>query len=336
MSKAHIRVTPTELSPALAPAVWVGAVSFEQRCLGSLGVLASLGLTLSAAMVIDYPTEVIPVTAASKKRRVHWAKMRDTVMRMAASDQCWSPAKIHPYRLGAFRGALQRLLCQEASRTSRSWIVDITCLTKAHTLALASWLVATRGTRPDVIVAYTRPEQYGTPARHRSMSGRWVDTVLAPLELNPQKFLEKANGIVLLGHEGARLSMALAQLAPLNAVVFLSRTTDREDLQIVTRAANARLLGEVERGERSGWSVQQVDTQDVETVETVTKKFVSQSVTEERRVVLYPFGPKPLVFAAGVAALATKVSAIWYCYPIPKAYDVDYTIGVGSTAWFSL
>jgi hypothetical protein len=128
--------------------------------------------------------------------------------------------------------------------------------------------------------------------------------------------------------------MALAQLLPLNALLFLARTARKEDLQIVTRASNARLLGEVERGERPGWTVQQVDTQDVEAVQTMATGFVTKSLTEERRVVLYPFGPKPLTFATSVAALAVRPSAIWYCYPIPRAYDVDYTVGIGTTEWF--
>jgi hypothetical protein len=234
----------------------------------------------------------------------------------------------------ANNGCGQHLLSQQVFGGSCRYVIDITCLTKAHALGLASWLVDTCGSRPDVIVAYTRPEQYGTPARHRNQSGRWVDTVLAPFELSPQTFLEKANGIILLGHEGARLSMALAQLLPLNALLFLARTARKEDLQIVTRASNARLLGEVERGERPGWTVQQVDTQDVEAVQTMATGFVTKSLTEERRVVLYPFGPKPLTFATSVAALAVRPSAIWYCYPIPRAYDVDYTVGIGTTEWF--
>jgi hypothetical protein len=202
MSKPVIRVKQIEISSGLTPAVWVGALSFEQRCLGSLRAMASFGVALSTAMVIDYPTEVSPVGVATKKRKAHWKEMKQKLAAMTTSDDGVSSAKIHPYRLGAFRGLLQRLLCREVFGPSARCIIDITCLTKAHTLALASWLVDTRGSRPDVIVAYTRPEQYGTPAKHLSRSGRWLDTVLAPFELSPQLFLERRTASFFLGTKG--------------------------------------------------------------------------------------------------------------------------------------
>ena len=229
---------------------------------------------------------------------------------------------------------MQRLFGTDVFTESRLCIVDITCLTKAHTLAVASWFMASRGNRPNVFVAYTRSDQYGTPARHRNLTGRWLDTVLAPLELNPQAFTERADGILLLGHEGARISMALSQFSPLRVLVELASTTGMEHLQIVTRTANARLLGEVERGERPGWSVKEVNVEEIDEAYRLAKGFVSQSKADNRRVVLYPFGPKPLVFTTCMAALAVNPTAVWYCYPIPKSYDVDYTMGVGATEWF--
>lgn len=318
------------------PVIWVGAVSFEQRCLGSLQALASAGFSLSSVLVVDYSTAVSPKTTALQKRKGHWAEMRRLFERMGMPNQNWSSVKVHPYRLGAFRGEIQRLLATDVFRRNHLCIIDMTCLTKAHTLALASWVMAAGGNRPDVLVAYTRSEQYGTPARHRNLSGKWLDTVLAPLELNPQMFMEKADGIVLLGHEGARISMALTQSSPQRALVILTTTTGMEHLQTVTRTANARLLGEVERGERPGWSVQEVNVQDIGEVYNLAKAFVSRSVSDNRRVILYPFGPKPLVFATCLAALAVNPTAVWYCYPIPKSYDVDYTMGIGTTEWFSV
>src|ERR1035441_9889917 len=109
MSKLVIRVKQIEILSGTTPAIWVGALSFEQRCLGSLRALTSLGVGLSCAMVIDYPTEVSPVGVATKKRKAHWKEMKERLRIMTESDDGFSSAKIHPYRLGAFRGVLQRL-----------------------------------------------------------------------------------------------------------------------------------------------------------------------------------------------------------------------------------
>ena len=51
---------------------------------------------------------------------------------------------------------------------------------------------------------------------------------------------------------------------------------------------------------------------------------------------LYPFGPKTLVFGLAVYATTEYRSGTWYVYPVPRSYDIDYTIGVGKTLWLAL
>jgi hypothetical protein len=55
---------------------------------------------------------------------------------------------------------------------------------------------------------------------------------------------------------------------------------------------------------------------------------------DQRRLVLYPFGPKPLILQTALTTVGLLGSLVWYCYPIPHSYDVDYTLGCGSTLFF--
>ncbi len=327
-------VRPLEQPEVAEPVVWVGAVSFEERCLGSLRMLAEMGITVCQSVVLDYPTHAEPRNVDITRRQGNRKVITELLDSLSATEDRPLLA-VHPYRPSSLRAALRRVDgyldgCGERTTT----IIDVTCLTKVHALACALW-VARRDPRRRVIIAYSQPAQYGTPARHQARVGKWADVVLAPIVLNPGVYAEGANGLVLLGHEGHRLTLALSQLLPEEALIMLWKSTEREELGIVTRTANGKLLAQVERGERSGWSLQEYDYSGLGELQSTVSRFVQSSVTAGRRVVLYPFGPKPLVFTASVTAIKIHPEAVWYCYPVPKSYDVDYTVGIGRTRWLS-
>jgi hypothetical protein len=315
--------------------VWVGAVSFEERCLGSLRFLENAAVKrLVGAVAVDYPTRVEPAQPAEKIRQLHRTEMRSLVRGLSGANIDLDTEASHPYRLSTFRRTLGKALRIAETNKANGLIIDMTCITKVHTLALAVWLSELQGTLPLVTIAYTLPEQYGSPSKHSPRGGRWVETVLAPCILDPRRFSEEADGIVLLGHEGSRLMVALSQLEPREALVLLWRTSKREDLEIVCRTQNAKLLAAIDRGERPGWMFREMNYAALGEMETAIRPFVASTVRAGRRIVLYPFGPKPMILLASSIAIQMGRGAVWYCYPIPRSYDAAYSLGCGPTRWF--
>jgi hypothetical protein len=328
-------ISTSSLPTSGRPVVWLGAVSFEERCTGALQVLIQAETRIADAVIVDYPTYAEPRQVDSGKRRKHRTDIV-SMIRSSSRGPIDDPLTIHPYRLSPFRRALRKAEWLASEKHDAIVVVDTTCITKAHAISLAAWLAKGVGAGTEVLLAYTSPGQYGTPARHSSRTGKWVETVLAPCELRPDVFFEEANGIVLLGHEGPRLELALAQLTPIDALFVLATTPGEEELEIVARTSNARIVGRIERKERAGWEVRRINGSDVEALQQLVEPFVERSIARKRRVVLYPFGPKPLVLAASIIAIGRHPGGVWYCYPVPRAYDVDYTIGTGATHWFDL
>lgn len=316
------------------PVVWVGTISFEERCLGSLRALANRGTPLRRALLIDYPTQAEPHRVDEAQRGRHRQEMIQLVQTLSAGEAPSVPEIIHPYRLSSFRKLLGNFDLLETTTENTQLIVDITCLTKAHILSLALWLTTVVSRGRSVRIAYTRPDQYGTPARHQAQGRGWPEIVLAPCVLCPQKYTEEANGLILLGYEGPRLLLALSQVIPEDALAILWRTERHEELEIVARIANSRLLGQIERGEKPTWRLEETSEERIEGVQAAVRSFVADSANNNRRIVLFPFGPKPLILAVALTALAAEPGRVWYCYPIPKVYDVDYSIGIGPTRWF--
>jgi hypothetical protein len=316
------------------PFIWLGAVSFEERCIGSLKRLHSLGGRIVEALLIDYPTNVEPHSVDIKKRTSHRKAMSFLISKMACQKKS-NPLMLHPYRLACFRETLKRASCLMTKYNGAEVIIDITCLTKAHTLGLASWLIQTYGTRLPMTIAYSSPEQYGTPARHTRGTGKWTDIVIAPCELEPRVFSEEVYGIILLGHEGSRLELALAQVPPQDALIILAERANHEEVQLVTRTANSRLLRQVISREKQ-WRLKEIGYYDIRGLQELILPLVKKWSNRGHRIMIYPFGPKPFILASSLAALASNPSSVWYCYPVPKSYDVDYTIGIANTQWFKV
>ena len=114
-----------------------------------------------------------------------------------------------------------------------------------------------------------------------------------------------ADGIILPGHEGYRLDLALRQLTPQRAVVVMIDLTVAE-VTIAARTANAGLLHQLNAGQRPNWRLESVTFNDPpEILQRMARHFAEQSVALQRRIVLYPFGPKIALLAVTLGALQT-------------------------------
>lgn len=313
--------------------VWIGALSFEPRCVGSLEEIYKQQRTLGKSVIVGYPTSVIPLHLDRKRRKKHIGEMKKIIGEIATTKEPIFE-KLHPYRLSDIEKYLNATILKSGNKKPVNLVLDITCLTKAHTIGVALWLVKNQKAFNNVIIAYTNPEQYISPARHGKSFSMWEQAVFAPCVLDPNFFYDNGDAIILLGHDGARLSLALAEFTPMDALLILCHEPEREQLQIVTRTSNARIIGQVLKDEVAGWALQTIDISNYNKLKRLVDSFAKETCDKKRRLVIYPFGPKIFIFASALAAINVDPSMVWYCYPIPKQYDVNYTLGIGKTRWF--
>jgi len=328
--------------PNLQTAVWLGAVSFEERCVASAADVGRRRVGLQAAYVVEYPTKAGSKKADTEKRRTHSKKIEAALRQAGTTGQ---RRVLNPYRLSDFRNLLDECSSQIEPGRYNGLIIDITCLTRLHVLALAGWLKSGGATHA-VWICYVTPQQYGAPERHRTRRGRWLNVLVAPCRYEPRAWSDDSMGIVLLGHEGARTSLAIKQCEPSKALVILSTNSRRRLLEVVSRVANAALITDIRRGARQGWALAELPALDVMRVQEEVRSYLRDNKVQRvetylpenlegmTRVVLYPFGPKPTVLAAALAAMELGQERVWYSYPIPALYDLDYTMGIGSVKWF--
>ena len=171
-SQAHALVDVLASGLAGARITWVGAASFEDRCVGSARLLASVGATVRSALILDYPTVAEPRGHDRLQRVAHLRELQQALTGLVEFGAAGDIATrvLHPYRLSEIRQVLTA--SWKRARGADLLVVDVSCLTKAHTLGLASWICE----HPDapVVVAYSQPEQYLSPARHLPKAGRWA------------------------------------------------------------------------------------------------------------------------------------------------------------------
>ena len=312
------------------PIVWIGAASFEDRCRASLQVLAKQSALISQGIVVDYPTRIQPEREGQLKR----SQNLEAILGHVGRDS--QLRRIPSYRFGAFLGILADLHAAHRKTGGEvQYVFDITCLTKVHTLALAYWLASTPEL-PRVLIAYSRPDEYGSPIRKVWDKGAWLEVVVAPFDIDPQQGATRVAGIALLGHEGDRLRLALDEV-PLDEGVIVFVESDDPRVGLVTEAQNRWLLDDISRQkDPAPVSLARVPFWDMARLQKIVAVTSDSARAKGMRLMLYPFGPKPLIFGVSIFALSRYLLGTWYTYPIPRTYDLDYTVGVGTTYWAAL
>lgn len=309
--------------------VWLGALSFEERCTGSLIDLKRHGLRVTEGVALSYATDVRPLTEAEKQRNSNWNVMRGEVAGVFE-------AGIEKQGLPAYGFLqLQDLLEERVWKADFDLaIFDITCLTKVHSLALAASIARCRRRVP-WIVSYTIPENYSSFGHSLEESPGWKDIILAPLSETGLLFNESnGRGILIPGHEPDRLIVALAEIEPAGGLIAIADTQGRPDLRHLSERRNQKVIRQLTRLRASNWIKQVVKLTDLQEMSHLVATEVKHAKDHEAPVILFPYGPKPLVFASALQLSLRYPEASWFVYPIPLTYDVSYSEGIYETDWF--
>ena len=313
--------------------LFVCAISFEQRCVTAAQSAGGHGV--SDALILTYPTEAHPPDQDRQRRAQH----REALLR-ALEAASIRESDVAAYATSPFASLLESEI---ATTRPEVVVVDVTCMTKAHTVALAA--VSTQaGPSPDFIYAYTTPVNYQLPSAKRSLG--WRDVIILPIGDAPRFRREgHARGILLAGHEADRVSVAFAALEPAAGLIVMSEARGRPDFHSVSEATHSHILRRLERlrmpGEgvegRSldGWTRTTVSLSKLEVLSGPIHEEVRRASETDAPLLLFPFGPKAVVLAASLQLAAEYRNASWCVYPVPTAYDVDYTFGASQTQWFS-
>lgn len=312
------------------PILWVGVASFEERCVASLQMLAKQTIRVSHGVVLDYPARIEPE---------RWGELRRSQSRAVILDYIGRNSQlrgISSERFGAFLGILADIHAAHRQVDSDiQYVFDITCLTKIHTLALAYWL-ATTPDLPRVHIVYSLPHEYGSPVRKVWDKGAWIEVVVAPFDIDPDQRAIGVAGIALLGHEGDRLRLALHEV-PLDEGIVVVAESGSPRLEFVADVQNQWLLDDIDRKRHPPTvSLAHVRLWDMAHLHTLVDQIASSAQRKGMRLVLYPFGPKPLVFGASLFAVSNYLLGSWYVYPVPRTYDLDYSVGIGASYWAAM
>jgi hypothetical protein len=306
--------------------LWFGALSFEERCVGSLATLAASGVRVDRIVLLNYPTEVSPADEGERRRALNIESIEELARGGLRAHTETITVLAHSF------SELQAVVRQQLSTPKTFCIWDISCLTKIHTIAMAVELAATE---LDVrwASAYTIPESYNLGDRSAAEIG-WDDIVVAPLADTATLVNEgDGRGLILPGHEGDRLVVALAELEPSGGLIMIAETTGRPDLRALTERRNQKVLRQLTSLRASNWSRTVIGTEDIEGTSRVVEEQVRLARAKRAPVIMFPYGPKALVFAAASELMGRYPEASWFVYPIPSRYEAAHSQGVGSTTW---
>lgn len=309
--------------------LWIGALSFEDRCTGSLLKLRSMDARLTDGILINYETSIIPPSEGES--RLAQNRSRSTELADGLIENGLRSITLSPYVFGDIRQVTD--VADEASGYDLL-ILDISCITKVHAMALAAFL-ALDTDRP-AIVAYSIPENYGFLDELLESHAGWSDVILAPFSESATLLYETSGrGIIIPGHEAHRLIVAVGELEPAGGRILLAEQIGRPDLKQLSLRRNRRLLGQFARMQSSKWEKRVVDVLDPMTVEKELDELVKEVRPLNAPLFLFPFGPKPVIFTCSLWLSAEYPEASWFVYPVPVSYDVNYSFGLQGVSWFS-
>ncbi len=309
---------------------WIGASSFETRSVAGPRRLPT-ELRLEAATVVNYTTPLRQTSreALAKNRGRLLASLRAMGVEPRERD-------VFAFRMGSLRHALDEV-ARSADLRSPSWIVvDISCLTKIHAVALAEWLseMLPLASESRIAIQYSNPASYGWGESSRRADQHFSEMLYAPLGRRVRRSDdgEELEALVILGHEGARLQYALASFHFVGGLRVTTRTAGPSDFEFRAKMFNRQFLSDSRSGILGVWdklTVEQADTRLL--AEEVTSYLARPGRSTQSRTVIFPLGPKSTTIQAVLTAIAIPEVDLWVGYPVPATYSSDYSAGVGET-----
>jgi len=307
---------------------WVGASSFEQRCYGSLARIAKEQRTITRMLRVDYNLTKDPDGEAQSWREQWLAKMQQYASQAGCVQS--AVADISSRTASEFERLLGEFVA-DALVHSDCLVIDLSCFTKLHTIlaAVAATMFSEHGS---IAIAYTLPENYSGMAENHPRFDGYDHTVVAPVVSDAiLKSESRGRGVVLLGHEERRLTVAMAELEPPGGRVIRAVTPYRPDFAQRTRSRNRKFLARL--SSLGSWEQSDIPMADIEVLSGLVRQEIRRAASEDGPLIIYPFGPKPFVFAAALIAASEYPSGSWFVYPSPSLYDPYTTQGVGHTYW---
>ncbi len=306
---------------------FAASVSFEERSVFGGQWLVEQNIPISFVEIFDYNTKALPVEIAKKLRSEHAEQLQSISIHNNTKN-------IHPSASTELRN-VSKELCGYAERSFV--LIDITCFTRVHLISLASVLCETK---PDLLknifFCYTEPESYGIDNKNRA---GWKDTIIVPVG-KPSSFRHEGHvrGIVLMGQDVERLSIALGELEPATGCLIFSHTPFRPDFLRhkleINKSIRDRLLSlrlprwpMDTRSTDDCWIDTIIEITDFKSLFAATNAQILAAERDEGPVALYPFGPKTLSFAASLILASQQQINAWAIYPIPDKYEVTYSRG---------
>jgi len=304
---------------------WFGALSFEERCLGSLEALASRRESLGEVVALEYETAVTHRSEDRRRRREHRARLEAAA---TARYGKFRSVMVLPYDPMSISGALFEL----AESDDDLVVVDITCMTRAHVLGLAALTVQNAALAQRLLFAYSTPSLYNASG---TGSG-WQETRVIPIIPGARLGNSAtARGIALLGHEGDRLAVALSEFEPTGGMYVVAHSFGRPEFSRLTRRENRNMIEYWGILSPSGWQPVKCSVETPTDLVPYLKAEVERAKAMTGPAVLFPYGPKLLCLVAARLLAEAYPERSWFVYPIPLTYDVNHSIGIGSTSWMN-
>jgi hypothetical protein len=304
----------------------VSAISFEERCIGALSVLSSIpDFRPDAVIAVDYDSVVRGIDPRDDWRK-EFTRIAAQICKAGVT-----PVQLHAHSYGEIETVLMPAL-----EEFDTIILDTTCFTKIHVLALAYHL-----SRPEHhslrIIAYSPPQNYGFVGRDKYEGPSWSDILVAPLSSAAALFNESGSrGIIIPGHEHDRLIVAIGELEPSGGIIVLSSTPGRPDFEAITTSRNARLFSKLMRLRASDWTRATISVDRPMRFLPLVRNEIRRARSRTAPVIIYPFGPKFVVFCAAHTMSREYPAASWFVYPVPTDYPPDYSFGISETMWFQI
>ncbi|MDG7030081.1 MAG: hypothetical protein JRN38_07575 [Nitrososphaerota archaeon] len=311
--------------------VWAGANSFEDRALTSLEGMLARGAICEKAYLLDYSSAVHPKEIGEEKKRRNLVRVQE-LSRQAGFELQVVP--LAPYVMDPALSTFRFIEGEVLATYSPNFFLDLSCMTKIDVLASSYFASRHHGTA--ISILYTIPDQYGTPAADKVQSIGWTEPLVAPIVYDPSNYYPRSYGVVLPGHEGRRLKQALEAQTPEYGVVIRTSTASGAEAPFITQRNNSWLLAEIQSGRWRNWRDIMLEVTETEKVSTYMRELSLKARANSKRLFIYPFGPKTYIFVVGYVSLSLIPELVWYSYPVPRSYDVDYSMGKGETYVCSL
>jgi hypothetical protein len=68
-------------------------------------------------------------------------------------------------------------------------------------------------------------------------------------------------------------------------------------------------------------------------LDACTESQIELATQADAPVVLFPYGPKSMLFLVAISLCVGYPEASWFVYPTPYGYPLDYSDGVERTIW---